>query len=112
MEDVTRAISQLIKQELIQVASTPCIDCEKVRMLTLTERLISETVGRRVMSAETRRKISEAARRRSNRGPVSDETKRKLSEVFRGRKFSEETRRKISEAQRQRHAARRAPIAV
>jgi hypothetical protein len=104
--DVTRAINQLLERQLITVASTLFVDYEKVRMLAPADE--PKPVVRKPMSAETRRKISEAARRRAARGPMPEETKRKIAEVFRGRKFSEETRRKISEAQRRRHAARKA----
>jgi hypothetical protein len=103
MEQVTRAITKLLELGLIRVADTRAVDYEKIRFLTLAER-----GARRTVSAETRRKMSEAQRRRAVRGPLSDATKRKIAEVFRGRKFSEETRRKISDGLRRRHAAKKA----
>lgn len=47
----------------------------------------------RVITDETRKKLSEANSKRK----LSDETKRKLSEKAKNRKHSEETKRKISE---------------
>ena len=46
------------------------------------------------MSDETRRKISEANRRRTH----SEETRRKMSEALKGRTLSDETRRRMSES--------------
>ena len=51
------------------------------------------------LSAETRRKMSEANRGKKGR-PQSVETRRKLSEANKGKRLSAEHRRKISEAQR------------
>ncbi len=107
MENVTRAISYLIERKIVTTDSTQFVYCAKVRMLTLAQP-ISGPVVRKLVSAETRLKMSEAQRRRSVRGPLSEETKRNISEALRGRKFSEETKRKISEAQRRRWASRKA----
>jgi hypothetical protein len=92
MKCVTRSISYLIESKIVTVASTLAVDCEKVRMLTLTDRPITSHLSR---CAEPVRK------------PISEETRRNISEALRGRKFSEETKRKISESQRLRHAARK-----
>ena len=68
-----------------------------------TRRKISET--HKNPSEETRRKISEAGKGRvpwnkgKNLPPLSAETRRKLSEAHKGKHPSEETRRKMSEAQ-------------
>ena len=58
------------------------------------------------MSDETRRKISDANRRRT----LSEETRRKISESLKGKQHSEERRKKISEAAKLREARKRESI--
>jgi len=81
-----------------------------------TRRKLSEAAKRRTRSDEHRRKLSEAAKNKSAEHrrklseaakgrKLSDETKRKLSEINRGKKLSDEHRRKISEAGKKRWRA-------
>ena len=58
------------------------------------------------MSDETRRKISEANRRRTH----SDDTRRKISETMKCVHRSEETRKKMSDAAKRRWAKKRGEI--
>ena len=73
-----------------------------------TRRKLSEAAKRRPpISEETKKKLSEAAKRRP---PISEETKKKQSESHKGKKtwmcgkhHSEETKQKMSEAQKGKH---------
>lgn len=70
-----------------------------------TRRKISEANKGKYPSDETRRKISEARRGKSSgmKGhTVSDKTRRRISEKMKGHITSDETRRKISEALKRR----------
>lgn len=60
-----------------------------------TRRKISEAMKGRTLSAETREKLS-AAHKGKHRGPVSEETRRRMSDAHAGKARSEETKRKIS----------------
>lgn len=51
-----------------------------------------------IYSDETRRKLSEAMKRRNTGKKLSEEARRKISEALKGKRHSEETNRKISEA--------------
>jgi len=64
-----------------------------------TRRAVSEANKRRIVTDETRRKLSEAGKGRIF-GPRSDEWRRKQSEAHKGITYSDETRRKVSEAKK------------
>lgn len=73
-----------------------------------TRRKMSEANRRRTFSDETRKKISEAMK--SEKNPfyskhLSEEIRNKISEAMKGRTLSEDHRRKISEAAKRRWAA-------
>lgn len=59
------------------------------------EALIRANTGRKV-SDESRRKMSESAKKREHR-PMSEEAKRKIGDANRGRKYSDEYRQSMSE---------------
>ena len=61
-----------------------------------TRRKLSEARKRRVLTEESKRKISETQKGKV----VSEETKRKISEAKKGKRLSEETRRRMSEARK------------
>ena len=69
-----------------------------------TRRKISEANRRRTHSEETRRKLSEAAKN------MSDETRRKMSESHKGKNMSDETRKKMRDAAKRRWAKKRGEI--
>ena len=70
---------------------------KKKRSETMT-RLWAEGHRPRVISDETRRKMSEAQYGKTH----SEETRKKISELKKGRKASEETKKKMSESQKRR----------
>jgi hypothetical protein len=68
--------------------------CSGVVMSAETRRRMSDAKKGKTTSEETRRKISDAKKGKT----TSEETRRKMSEANKGKTTSEETRRKMSEA--------------
>jgi len=71
---------------------------KKIRIVSLeTRRKMSEARKGIILNAETRKRMSEAQKGKT----LPFETRRKMSEAGKGRKFSPETRQKISDALRE-----------
>ena len=80
--------------ELIFLTKAEHRRLHNMNMSEETRRKISEANRRRTLSDETRKKMSESLKGRT----ISDECRRKISEAKKGRKFTEEHRIKLSEA--------------
>lgn len=66
---------------------------------TMTDEIrkkMSESASGKIISEETRKKMSEANRKRFKQTPVSEETRKKLSNANMGKHHSEEARKKMS----------------
>jgi hypothetical protein len=98
------------RKELIELGAYYNVPAEELLFLTISEHRTLHNKGRK-FSAETREKLSEAAKNRSeehrnklglaHKGKLhSEETKKRISESSKGRHISEETKNKMSEAKR------------
>ena len=94
---ITRDGLEISKEEYAKLRKQHAEICSKAKHTDEEKRKISEWNKGKVVSAETRRKLSEAAKRR---GPISEEVRKKRAEKMKGKHWhwSEESKRKLSQS--------------